>query len=306
VLPSGKLRLPKVGDVPVRWSRPLPSEPSSVTVVKDAAGRYFASFVIETDPVADAARFPEAGVEGGIDLGLASFAVLSDGTVVTAPKFLRRAERKLRRLQREYCRKVNGSANQEKARVKVARAHARTAGSRRDFHHKLSTRIIRDNQAVYVEDLCVAGLARTRLAKSIHDAGWASFTSMLAYKAKRYGRHFGRHPRFQRSTGMCPRTGELFKLTLSDRWWDCPCGDRHDRDLAAAQVILAAGRAERLNARGGGVRPGPAPAAASEAGTLPKSQPGSGVTGGNPRPLGRSGSQSERTAAARPSARRGA
>ena len=115
----------------------------------------------------------------GVDLGLVSFAVLSDGTVVRSPRFLRRAERKLRRLQKSLSRKDAGSANREKARVAVARAHAKVADSRRDFHHKISTAIIRDNQAVYAEDLCVAGLARTRLAKCVHDAGWSAFTRML-------------------------------------------------------------------------------------------------------------------------------
>jgi transposase len=156
---GGKLRLPKIGDVPVRWSRPLPCDPASVTVIKDAAGRYFASFVVAPGLAADAARFPasEAGV--GIDLGLTSFAILSDGRKISSPKFLRRAERKLRRLHKAVSRKADGSANREKARVRVARQHAKVADSRRDFHHKTSTAIIRDSQAVYAEDLCVAGLA---------------------------------------------------------------------------------------------------------------------------------------------------
>ncbi len=145
---AGRLRLPKVGGVEVRWSRDLPSDPANVTVIKDAAGRYFASFAVETGPAADAARFPPSGTEVGIDLGLTSFAVLSDGTVVRSPKFLRRAERKLRRLQKSLSRKAPGSSNREKALARVARAHAKVADSRGDFHHKTSTRIIRENQAV--------------------------------------------------------------------------------------------------------------------------------------------------------------
>jgi len=120
VLPSGKLRLPKIGDVEIRLSRGLPSEPSSVTVIGDAAGRYFASFVVQTDPAADASRFPAATADVGIDLGLAAFAVLSDGTVIRSPRFLRRAERKLRRVQRAHSRTKKGSRNREKTRAGLA------------------------------------------------------------------------------------------------------------------------------------------------------------------------------------------
>jgi putative transposase len=266
VLDNGRLRLPKIGDVEVRWSRSLPSDPSSVTVIRDAAGRYFASFVVQTtdEPLPSS----ESGV--GIDLGLTHFAVLSDGTKVAAPKFLRRAARKLKRLQQALSRKQRGSANRKKAVVKVARAHARVADTRRDWQHKLSTRIIRDNQAVYVEDLCVVGLGRTRLAKSVHDAGWASFTGMLEYKAARYGRTFGRVDRFFPSTRMCSDCGRINdKMTLNVRSWTCPCGTAHDRDVNAAKNVLAAGQADNSNARGAHVRPGLVPAARNEAGTHP-------------------------------------
>src|SRR6266480_2242327 len=126
VLPNGKLRLPKIGDVPVRWSRPLPSQPSSVTIIQDSAGRYFASFVVEAKP----ARLPEAAPVVGNDLGLTHFAVLSDGQKIIAPRFLRRAETVLQRRQRDLSRKQRGSSNQDKARVKVARAHARGGDAR--------------------------------------------------------------------------------------------------------------------------------------------------------------------------------
>ncbi len=139
ITPGGKLSLPKIGEVAVRWSRPLPAEPSSVTVVKDAASWYFASFVVEVD----AAPLPETDTEVGIDLGLAAFAVLSDGQVIASPRFLRRAERRLKKAQRALSRKEQGSRNREKARVRLAKAHARVADARRDFHHQLSTRIIR-------------------------------------------------------------------------------------------------------------------------------------------------------------------
>jgi putative transposase len=265
VLPNGRLRLPKIGDVPVRWSRPLPSEPSSVTVIRDAAGRYFASFVVQTadDPL------PEAGTEIGIDLGLTHFAVLSDGRKVANPRFLRRAERKLRRAQQALSRKEKGSTNRAKARVKVARVHARVADTRRDWLHKESTKIIRENQAVYVEDLCVAGLGRTRLAKSVHDAGWSAFTAMLEYKARKHGRGFGRTGRWEPTSQVCSACGvNGGPKPLSVRQWTCAaCGAVHDRDVNAAVNILALGRRDRRNACGGDARPPSAVAAAGETGS---------------------------------------
>jgi putative transposase len=265
VLANGRLRLPKIGDVEVRWSRGLPAVPSSVTVIKDAAGRYFASFVVTVDPT----PLPEAAAECGIDLGLGHFAVLDDGTKVAAPRFLRRAEKKLKRAQRDLSRKEKGSNRREKARVKVARAYARVTDARRDFHHKLSTRVIRENQAVYVEDLSVRGLVRTRLAKSVHDAGWSAFVNMLEYKAKLYGRDFRRIGRFEPTSQVCSSCGvKDGPKPLSVRAWQCrECGAVHDRDVNAARNILALGRRERLNARGGQVRPPLAVAQAVEAGS---------------------------------------
>ena len=196
--------------------------------------------------------------------------MLSDGTKVAAPKFLRRAARKLKRLQQALSRKQRGSQNRKRAVVKVARAHVRVADTRRDWQHKLSTAIIRDNQAVYVEDLCVVGLGRTRLAKSVHDAGWASFTAMLEYKAARYGRTFARVDRFFPSTRMCSDCGRINdKMALNVRTWDCPCGSTHDRDVNAAINVLAVGQAESRNDRGAHVRPALVPAARREAVTHP-------------------------------------
>ena len=268
VLPDGRLRLPKIGDVPVRWSRPLPSPPSSVTVIRDCAGRYFASFVVQTEPVA----LPAAEPVVGIDLGLTHFAVLSDGRKIASPRFLRRAEKKLRRAQRSLSRKQDGSRNREAARIKVARAHARVADARREFHHQLSTALIRDNQAVAVEDLCVKGLARTRLARSVHDAGWSAFTGMLEYQARRYSREFHRIGRFEPTSQVCSACGvKDGPKPLHVRAWQCQaCRTWLDRDInAAVNVAQAAGLA--VTACRAQVRPGPSvPAQRREAGTHPK------------------------------------
>ena len=265
VLDDGRLRLPKIGDVEVRWSRELPTTPASITVIRDAVGRYFASFVVQVS----AEPLPVTERECGIDLGLGHFAVLDDGTKVTAPRFLRRAERKLKKAQQDLSRKVKGSKNREKARVKVARGHAKVSDARRNFHHKLSTSIIRENQAVYVEDLSVRGLARTRLAKSVHDAGWSSFVDMLGYKAALYGRGFSKTGRWEPTSQVCSACGaQDGPKPLAVREWECKaCGTVHDRDVNAARNILALGRRERLNACGGDVSPLETVAAAVETGS---------------------------------------
>ncbi|GHG30944.1 transposase [Streptomyces albogriseolus] len=268
---GGKLRLPKIGDLKVKWSRALPSVPSTVTVVKDSAGRYFASFVVETGPEE---LLPETTPEIGIDLGLGHFAVLSDGRKVHSPRFLRRAEKRLKKAQRALSRKKKGSSNRNKARLKVARAHAKVTHARREFHHQLSTKLIRENQAVAVEDLAVKGLARTRLAKSVHDAGWSAFVSMLEYKAARYGRAFHRIGRFEPTSQVCSQCGvKDGPKPLNVRVWTCQaCGAVLDRDInAAVNVAKAAGLA--VSACGAQVRPGLVPAPRSEAGTHPTPQP---------------------------------
>ncbi|MFF3249417.1 RNA-guided endonuclease InsQ/TnpB family protein [Actinacidiphila glaucinigra] len=267
---GGKLRLPKVGDVAVKWSRSLPSAPSTVTVVTDSAGRYFASFVVETDPE----MLPATDNVVGIDVGLTHFAILSDGTKIDSPRFLRRAEKKLKKAQRDLSRKAKGSKNRAKARIKVARAHARTADARREFHHRLSTKIIRENQAVAVEDLAVKGLARTRMAKSVYDAGWSAFTAMLEYKAALYGRTFHRIGRFEPTSQVCSACGvKDGPKPLSVRVWTCgACGIVLDRDInAAVNIAKAAGLA--VSACGARVRPVFVPAQREETGTRPKPQP---------------------------------
>ncbi len=268
---GGDLSLPKIGDVRVKWSRSLPSVPSTVTVVKDAVGRYFASFVVETGLDE---TLPGTDDVVGIDLGLTHFAILSDGTKIESPRFLRRAEKKLKREQRRLSRKAKGSHNRAKARIKVARAHAQVADARREFHHQLSTKIIRENQAVAVEDLAVKGLARTRLARSVHDAGWSAFVTMLEYKAARYGRTFHRIGRFEPTSQVCCVCGvKDGPKPLHIRFWQCQeCGAVLDRDInAAVNVAKAAGLA--VSACRAQVRPVRVPAQRDEAGTHRDGQP---------------------------------
>jgi putative transposase len=164
-------------------------------------------------------------------------------------------------------RKQKGSKNQEQARRRVAKHHARVADARRDFHHQLSTRLVRDHQTVCVETLNVAGLGRSNLAKSVHDAGWGQFTRMLEYKARLYGRTLVKVDRWYPSSQVCSACGrDDGRKPLKVRTWTCPgCGTTHDRDLNAARNVLAAGLA--VAACGGRVRPGAIPAVAGEAGT---------------------------------------
>ncbi|MDX2677396.1 RNA-guided endonuclease InsQ/TnpB family protein [Streptomyces sp. NY05-11A] len=265
---TGRLCLPKIGAVKVKWSRSLPTTPTSVTVVKDSAGRFFASFVIDTDPAADANRMPQSDQSIGVDLGLSHFAVLSTGEKIDSPRFLRRAEKKLKKAQKSLSRKRKGSRNREKARLKVARAHVRVTDARKEFHHQLSTRLISENQGIAVESLSVAGLARTRLAKSVHDAGWTAFVNMLEYKAQRYGRTLIKIGRYEPTSQVCSTCGvKDGPKPLNIREWTCTvCGTLHDRDHnAALNVQQAAGLA--VTACGAPVRPEPVLAQREETGS---------------------------------------
>jgi putative transposase len=265
--PNGRLYLAKIGNVRAEWSRDLPSVPSSCTVIREADGRYYVSFVV------DRAETPLPPVERaiGIDLGLETFATIAatDGTVVKVenPRHLRKAERRLARAQRALSRKQKGSNRRANARVRVAVLHRKVRETRADHHHKLALALVRENQAVAVEDLAVSGLARTRLAKSIHDAGWAQFVSCLEEKAAQYGRQVVKIGRFEPTSQVCSTCGvKDGPKPLSVRTWTCAaCGAVHDRDANAARnVLLAAGLADSHD-RGAQVRPGLVPAQRREA-----------------------------------------
>ena len=259
-----RLYVAKVGDIKAEWSRALPSVPSSVTVIKEPDGRYYASFVVERE----ATPLPACDREVGIDLGLASLAVTSGGDVIANPRFLRTAQRRLRKAQRVLSRRQKGSANRARARHRVAVLHRTARETRLDHAHKTALRLVRDNQAVYAEDLAVSGLMRTKLAKSVHDAGWSQLLRLIEEKAAQYGRTFARIGRFEPTSQVCSACGvKDGPKPLHVREWTCAaCGTVHDRDVNAAKNILAAGRADNPNACRAGVRP-PRVAAGAETGT---------------------------------------
>lgn len=238
----------------IRWSRTIPraARLTTATVSKDTAGRYFVSLLC--DDTVSALRRVKGKI--GIDLGLTHFAILSTGEKIAAPNTFRRHERKLATLQRRLAKKQRGSRNRRKARLKVARLHARTADIRRDFLHKLSTRLVRENQTIAIESLAVSKMQKNRcLAKSIGDASWSEFVRQLEYKARWRGRTLIGIDRWYPSTKRCSDCGHtLLKMPLSVRAWTCPeCGAGHDRDINAARNVLAAGLA--VSALGESVNP---------------------------------------------------
>ncbi len=238
----------------IRFSRTIPraAKVTTVTVSKDTAGRYFVSMLC-SDVVAPK---PEAAGKVGIDLGLTHFAILSTGEKIASPKAFRKHENRLATLQRRLAKKQKGSANRRKAKIKVARLHARITDARRDFLHKLSTRLINENQVIAVESLAVSNMQKNHsLAKSISDASWSEFVRQLEYKAHWYGRTLVGIDRWYPSSKRCSDCGHaVSKLPLSAREWACPdCGTIHDRDINAARNVLAAGLA--VTAHGEAVSP---------------------------------------------------
>jgi putative transposase len=239
----------------IHWSLPLPDEakPTSVIVSKDCADRYFVSILVEEDIY----QLPVINKQIGLDLGLKSMVVTSDGHTFGNPGFFAKDEKKLAKAQRRHAKKKKGSKNREKARKKVARIHARIADRRRDYQHKLSTRIIRENQVICVESLQVKNMVKNHnLAKAISDVGWGEFVRQLEYKAEWYGRTFVKIDKRYPSSKRCFDCGHILdSLSLDVREWACPeCSVHHDRDINAAKNVLAAGLA--VNACGESLRPG--------------------------------------------------
>jgi len=230
--------------LPIRWSRTLPKgcEPSTVTVRLDASGRWFVSLLvdhtIELLPTVDKAI--------GIDAGITSLIATSDGEKIANPKHFKRLRHKLRQAQKALSRKVKGSNNREKARANVAKIHAAIADARTDFLHKLTTRLVRENQTIAVEDLAVKNMLKNhKLAQAIADASWSQLVRQLEYKCLWVGRTLVKIDCWFPSTKRCGNCGHVVdKMPLDVREWNCPeCGTHHDRDINAAQNILAAGLA---------------------------------------------------------------
>ena len=244
------LKIAKVGKLKIAWSRPLPAEPSLVTIIKDAAGRYFVSFVVEVIP----SSLPKTNNSVGIDLGIKTFATLDDGHKIYAPKPLTYRINRLRRLSKNLSRKNRGSKRYERARKRKAKLQAKLKDTRTDFLHKLSTQIIRENQTIVLEDLNVAGMVQNRkLSRVISDLGWRQFRTYLEGKAQKYDREFQVISRWEPTSQICSCCGfRGGKLDLSIREWTClGCGTKHDRDVNAAKNIkVAGGHSETKNGRG--------------------------------------------------------
>ncbi|WP_406340209.1 transposase [Streptomyces sp. NBC_01620] len=254
---DGRLTLAKMAEpLDIVWSRPLPTgaKPSTVTVSQDSAGRWFVSMLCD-DLTVKPLSATDAAV--GVDVGLNHLLTLSTGEKIANPRHERRDRARLAKAQRALARKAKGDgANRRKARLEVAKIHARIADRRRDGLHKLTTRLVRENQTIVIEDLTVRNMVRNRsLARAISDAAWAEFRSLLEYKAQWYGREVIAVDRFFPSSKLCSVCGTLQdKMPLNVRTWTCAaCGTTHDRDVNAARNLLAAGRA--VSACGAGVRP---------------------------------------------------
>jgi putative transposase len=237
---KGLTILPKMDGIRTVFERRFGGQVKTVTVSMEPTGKFFVSFLVE-----DGKALPKKGPIDpskaiGIDLGLTHFLTTSDGEKVENPRFLRKDHKRIRKLSRRVSRKTKGGRNRDKARKRLALVHEKARNRRRDFLHKLSTRLIRENQAVCVEDLFVKGmLGNRRLTRSVSDVAWGEFVGMLKYKSEWQGKHLLEIGRFDPSSRMCSSCGAINSgLTLKDRFWECPsCHAKHDRDWNAARNV---------------------------------------------------------------------
>jgi putative transposase len=240
--------------LPIRWSRDLPEgcEPSTITIKLEASGRWFASLLVDTD----IAKLPKSDKQIGLDVGITSLIATSNGDKIANPKHFKQLRKKLKRVQKALSRKQKGSNNRHKARLQVARVHAQITDARKDFLHKLTTQLVRENQTIVVEDLAIKNMVKNhKLSGAISDASWGELIRQLSYKCEWYGRELIKIDRWFPSSKRCGKCGHIVdKMPLNIREWECPkCGMNHDRDINAAHNILAAGLA--VSVCGANIRP---------------------------------------------------
>jgi putative transposase len=241
--------------LPIRWSRDLPEgcEPSTITVKLTPSGRWFVSLLVNDHTVKP---LPKTDKAIGLDVGITSLIATSNSDKIANPKHFKQLRLKLKRIQKALSRKQKGSNNRHKARLQVARSHAQITDARKDFLHKLTTQLVRENQTIVVEDLAIKNMVKNhKLALAISDASWGELIRQLAYKCEWYGRELIKIDRWFPSSKRCGNCGHIVdKLPLNIREWECPkCGMNHDRDINAAHNILAAGLA--VSVCGANIRP---------------------------------------------------
>jgi putative transposase len=246
-LKDSVVHLAKIGYIKPIWSRELPSEPSSITVIKDCANRYLLSFVVEVEPINTVAKNQSIG----IDLGLKTFAFMSSGEKAENPNYSK-FDRKIRKLQKKLARQSKNSKRRNLTQIRIAKQHNRISDTRKDFLHKLSTKIVTENQTIILEDLCVSGMVKNRrLARAISLQGWREFRDLCEAKSEKFGRDFRTVSRWEPTSQVCSDCGYRWgKLDLTIREIICPnCNSRHCRDENASRNIEKVGMGHRHDSK---------------------------------------------------------